>query len=448
MIDEEQKQELVVRYLDDRLKPGERAQVSELLRTDPGAREFLRSVAEQAVTFADGERTLSAGQAELHVRRQMPVAQTSKVVRVNFKDWLRPLAAAAVIILLGIILLRQVPTTEIRFVSVNKVIGSSQVFGFNGEVENELDTKTLLGSGDKLESQSCDSWIEMTLDRGLQMTVAGQSELNILDSKKDQRRFKLVQGSLWVTPSSDTRTAPVTVYTPTIEVASQGAQFDLQTSKNTTIIRVNKGTATVRQHMDGGTVTVPEGMQVLASLRHNKPLEVFAQPSPINYWACDLWKAPEVRYGTWLKPNGVERARLGADPLPWPMKDREPLMLYAAALSVLGTSEHPVLMEEGARLLVRGRTQKAARVRFGFSTQKMRGVFSGKFEIDVQPEGLAPAGETWEVQLPLANFRALDPRLRSSPAGLELKTVYALTIEEDAGLEINHIELIPPRDTN
>jgi hypothetical protein len=328
------------------------------------------------------------------------------------------------------------------------VIGSSQVFGFNGEVENELDARTLLGSGDKVESQSCDSWIEMTLDRGLQMTVAGQSELNILDSKDDRRRFKLQHGSMWISPSANTRTTPVTVYTPTIEVESEGAQFDLQTSQNTSIVRVNKGTATVKQHMDGSRVRVPEGSQVIASLRRNAPLEVVVQPTPINYWACDLWKVPEVRYGTWLEPDGVERARLGADPLPWPMKDREPLMLYAAALSVLGTSEHPVLIEEGARLLVRGRTGKSARVRFGFSTQKMRGVFSGKFEIDVQPEGLGPAGETWEVKLPLANFRALDPRLRSTPAGLELKTVYALTIEEDAGLEINHVELIPAPETN
>ncbi len=448
MMNEEQKQELLIRYLDDRLNPDERAQVSELLRTDPGAREFLRSVAEQAVTFADGERTLLAGQTELHARKQAPLAPTSSVVRVDFKSWLRPLIAAAVIVLLGIVLFRQIPTTEKRFVSVNKVIGSSQVFGFNGEVENAPNARTLLGSGDTLESQSCDSWIEMTLDDGLQMTVAGQSELNILDSKKDHRRFNLQHGSMWITPSSRTQTAPVTVYTPTIEVESQDTQFDLQTSKNTTIVRVNKGTATVRQHMDGSLVQVPEGSQVIASLRRNTPLEVFAQPTPINYWACDLWKAPEVRYGTWLEPNGIERARLGADPLPWPMKDREPLMLYAAALSVLGTSEHPVLMKEGGMLLVRGRTEKTARVRFGFSTQKMRGVFSGKFEIDVQPGDLASAGETWEVKLPLANFHALDPRLRSSPAGLELKTVYALTIEEDAGLEINHVELIPAAETN
>jgi len=84
-------------------------------------------------------------------------------------------------------------------------------------------------------------------------------------------------------------------------------------------------------------------------------------------------------------------------------------------------------------------------VRFGFSAQKMRGAFAGKFEIDVQPATLGPAGETWEVELPLANFRPLHPHLAPSPEGLELTDLYALTIRENAGLEINHVELTPAR---
>ena len=79
-------------------------------------------------------------------------------------------------------------------------------------------------------------------------------------------------------------------------------------------------------------------------------------------------------------------------------------------------------------------------VRFGYSTQKMRGVFAGKLEIDVQPESLGPAGQSWILTLPLADFRALQPQLSASPDGLEQNDVYALTIIEDAGLELNHIQ--------
>jgi hypothetical protein len=96
-----------------------------------------------------------------------------------------------------------------------------------------------------------------------------------------------------------------------------------------------------------------------------------------------------------------------------------------------------------SKLRFRGRTERAQMVRFGFSAQKIRGVFAGKFEVDIPPASLAPAGETWEVELPLAKFRPLHSHLAATPEGLELTDVYALTSNEDAGLEINHIELLP-----
>ena len=80
-------------------------------------------------------------------------------------------------------------------------------------------------------------------------------------------------------------------------------------------------------------------------------------------------------------------------------------------------------------------------VRFGFSAQKMRGVYAGKFGMEVRSDSFGPAGETWEVSLPLSEFRPLQPQLAFAPEGLELTEVYALTIQKEAGLEINHIEL-------
>ena len=47
------------------------------------------------------------------------------------------------------------------------------------------------------------------------------------------------------------------------------------------------------------------------------------------------------------------------------------------------------------------------------------------------------------VTLPLSSFRPLQPHLSPSPDGLEVNDVYALTIIEDAGLELNDIELVP-----
>jgi hypothetical protein len=154
-------------------------------------------------------------------------------------------------------------------------------------------------------------------------------------------------------------------------------------------------------------------------------------------------KLGKVTLGRWLPPNERARARLGAAPLLWPLPDRDPVLLYVAALSVARSSDRPVLLEADSRLVVRGSTDRPQTVRFGFSTQKMRGAFAGKFEVDVRPDSLVPAGETWEVSLPLSEFRPLQPQLSLSPEGLELTDVYALTIQEDAGLEIHYVELVP-----
>jgi hypothetical protein len=126
------------------------------------------------------------------------------------------------------------------------------------------------------------------------------------------------------------------------------------------------------------------------------------QPRPIDSWACDLGQVPEVILGKWLPPTGNERARLGADPLLWPISDRDSVMLYAVALAAWKSSERPVLLQSDSRLRFRGRTERVQTVRFGFSAQKMRGVFAGKFELDVPPASLRRAGETWEMELPLS----------------------------------------------
>ena len=80
------RRELLLRYLDGRVTPGERLRVAELLRSDASAREFLRTVSEQAVMVADLER-IAAGRAEaLHPRRAV-AEQRRKIVPANFRAW-------------------------------------------------------------------------------------------------------------------------------------------------------------------------------------------------------------------------------------------------------------------------------------------------------------------------------------------------------------------------
>jgi hypothetical protein len=438
----ESQQELLLRYLEDRVTPEERQQVVASLRTDAAARAFLRTVSEQAVMVADLERIAVGRAAALHPR-PAAAGQRRKLVPVNFRSWPWSVAAAAAIVLLVVVALQFATQTKPEIARVSKVTGSSQFFGSNGRTENALVTGTPLVVGDTLETRSCDAWIELELRDGSKLTIAGNSTLRILEAAAGRSQFKLLEGSLWKTPAQGSGAEPILIQTASLAAEVRGTQFDIQASPTETMLRVNQGSARVTPSSDGRGIDVPEGYQVVASLGKLGALAASVQPTPINYWACDLWRTPEVRLGRWLQPTGGERARLGAEPLLWPRAGRDPLLLYAVAIAAWKSTDQPVLLQAGSTLYFRGRTERPQTVRFGFSTQKMRGAFAGKFEVDVKPNALGQVGETWEVELPLANFRALHPHLAVSPDDLELTDVYALTINDDAGLEINHIELLP-----
>lgn len=442
--------ELLVRHLDGRVSANELPHLNDWLRNDPAARAFLREIAEQSVMVAELERTAQGRHQELHPERHpgpgRPAKPDAKVIRVNFRSWQAGLAAAAMFTLLTALGVQFITKPKPVVAQVAKVTGSGQYFGARDGGEHGLKSGISLAAGDTLETRSCDAWIELNLRTGGMLTVAGQSSLRILEMEGRQAQFRLVQGTLWGSPASaasGAKRGTLLVQTPTLSAELQGAQFDIQTSATETMVRVNSGTARVRQNRDGSVVELAPGQQVAASLNRSSPLAVTSQPSPINYWSCDLWQVPEVILGKWLPPAGTERARLGAEPLLWPVSKTNSVMLYAVAMAAWKSTDHPVLLHSDSLLRIRGRTEMARKVRVGFSTQRMRGVFAGKFEVDLQPEALGAVGETWEVEIPLGDFRPLKPQLSSTPDGLELTDIYALTILEDAGLEINHIEIVP-----
>ena len=372
-----------------------------------------------------GHDLIAAGREEALHPREAVAEPRRKIVPVNFRAWPWRIAAAAAVVVLAALAFQFRQNAQPEMARVTKVTGSSQYFGSKSKIENALTAGTSLGPGDTLETRSCDAWIELKLRDGSTLTIAGHSTLRLLDGEAGGKRFELSQGSLWANPAAGATGEPLLIRTPTMAVEVRGAQFNIQTSSTKSIVRVNEGSARVKKNLDGSVIAVAKGQQVATALGRKEALAVTAQPAPINYWACDLWQVPEVILGRWLPSTDQQRARLGAEPLLWPISEHDSLMLYAVALAAWKSSEHPVLLHSDSKLRFRGRTERARMVRFGFSTQKIRGVFAGKFEVDIPPALLGPAGETWEVELPLANFRPLHPHRAASPEGLELTDVYA-----------------------
>lgn len=438
---DESRSELLLRYIDGRGTSDERQAVADWLRSDPAARAFLREVAEQAVLVADIERTAQGRQQELWRHTD---GDAQGVTRVRFRRWQwMAAAAAAVTALLAIASLQFFQMRRLEIARVSKITGATQLFGAGGNVENALQVGAELLAGDTLETRSIDAWIELELRDGSKLTVAGHSALRILEQESGMLRLRLLSGSLWISPAEPASATSLIVRTPSAMVETRSAQFDLHACSTETTVRVNQGSGRMKRMIDGSEVKLSTGDQATASLGQREPLTASPQPKPVNFWASELDQFPEVTLGHWLPPNATASIRLGAEPLLWPIPNRDPLLLHVAALSVRRSSDRPVVLQPGAQLIFRGRTERPQKVRFGFSTQKMKGAFAGKFEMDVDPQTLGAAGQPWTVTLPISSFRPMQPDLSASPEGLELGDVYALTILEDAGLELSRIELVP-----
>ncbi|MFM7103454.1 MAG: FecR family protein [Verrucomicrobiota bacterium] len=431
--------ELLVRLLDGRLPEAERTRLEERLRRDPDARAQLRDLAEQSVRVADRERSLAARQA---VAPPRPAPPRRRFIAGRPWSWglAGALAAAALVLGTGWASgwLRPARPPIAR---LTKVTGASQVFGSRGHVEYAPTPGQLLHPGDTLETASCDAWVELTLRDGTRLTLAGHSVLRFLESGRHQLRLSLLRGNLWGESAAARSSPPLTVQTPAARIEAS-AQFDLQASLARTTLRVNAGAARLVRTADEQAVEVAPGRQAVSASDAGTPLVAIAQPQPVSAWAPGPGRLPEVVLGEWLPPTPAHPRRLGAAPLLWPVPGRDPVTLYVVGLSVRRSSDRPVQLSPGATVVCRGRTASPQTVRFGFSTQRMQGIFAGKFEVDLPPSRLGMAGGTWTVRLPLSAFQPLQPQLSARPAGLELNDLYALTVGRDAGLEVHefHIE--------
>lgn len=446
----ESQRELLLSFVDRQLHAEEMQQVEQLLRADPATREFLWDVAEQAVMIADLERANQSRQAELQA-----VAPAGRVVlRESARPFtirlatLRAWQMALAVLLMAVLAVSAyayVAAKKPSIAKVSKVTGASHFFGSTGQTETSLSEGILLVAGDSIESRSCDAWITLDLGDQAALTIAGNSSIRVLYSESGETRFDLLHGSLWFSPATHRSGKRLFIQTPTAVLEAQDTLFNIQTSASDTIVRVHEGSVRVTQRLDGKSVELPASHQAIISLNGKASMAVTPQLLPVESWSSRFAQSPDASLGQWLPPTKSLPARLRAVPLLWPIEGRDPLLLHVVGTAAWKSSDQPVLLRPESRLRFRGRTERRQMVRFGFSTQKMRGVFAGKFEVDISPERLGPVGETWEVELPLTEFRPLHPQMASSPDGLELTDVYALTIVEDAGLEIFSMELAPQK---
>jgi hypothetical protein len=163
------------------------------------------------------------------------------------------------------------------------------------------------------------------------------------------------------------------------------------------------------------------------------------QPEPVNEWSCRLIASSGAVFGKWLQPDEKNSVRLGATPLLIAKKTT----IFVANFSVQSSSSPPVLIENGSRVRIRGTTRAEGPIYFGITTQRIKGVFFGKYTAKIEPGTLGQAGEPWQVEVPLSQFKPKARHLPGSPAGMELTDIWIVSREENAELEIHSVKFLP-----
>lgn len=319
--------------------------------------------------------------------------------------------------------------------------GLVHVFDGRGQIIAPLPAEHPLWSGDLLRTNSSDAWAELRMEPAGTLFVSGYTGLKFLKGVPGEQPFVLERGSLWF-DAPPARSPRMLVTTMVAEVHSEGGTFSVQSSAEESIVRVEAGTARVTERFSDRILSLMAGEEVTLSLVEPGQGRVIRQRTPVTAWKLRLPANREVSYGTVLARD-PGHLRVRAAPLLWPVPHREPLLFHVAGFAAWQCSESPVVLTPGSRLRFRGALTQPQSVRFGFSTARVQGVFAGKFEQDIPPERLTLHGTAWEIELPLAEFHPLADQAVSSPVGMELTDVYALTVTTDAGLELHNIELLP-----
>jgi len=412
----------------------ERRRVEALLREDAAARDLLRDLAEQAVTVADCRRV--AGEENDTQTRQGERPWAGR------QAWRWPAIAAGLVVAAaaaGAFSAR--PAAPPVIGQVTKAVGATRLFTAAGRIEEGIAPVAPVGPGDTIESRSSDAWVATALGDGATLTIAGESVIRILRPEAGERRFDLVEGSLWLDPASEGAAAPVVVRTPAAVLEATGALFDVRSGATETVLRVHAGMVRAARRVDGAVLDVLPGSRCTVTLAADAPLAAEPQPDPTGAWRLDPVSIGAAGHGLLRLATADRPASLAAFPLLWREGRHEPVLLHVVGAAVWRASDAPVRIGPDSRFRFRGRTTRPVRIRFGVSTQRMQGVFSGKFEVDVPPQRQARDGDTFEVDLTLADLVAINPTLADTAEGLEVADIYALTILEDAGLELVSIEV-------
>lgn len=388
---------------------------------------------------ADGSRVVEG------VMRRLPGGdrERKRPLRALLIRWLAPMATAAAALALLAWGYFSTPRSEARIAEVTGLNGGLQWTGPGGRVHHDLTVGTALPGG-TLEGITPGSWFELRFRDGTVVTVYGDSTLTFSDQGQIETHLK--EGRLSANVRPQPAGKPMLVYTRSARLEVLGTVFDVEAEPVATTLSVKEGTVRVRRFSDGKTVDVPANHHVVAAA--DREMLTIPAPGAIGRWKSQLRLGPGGAHGKWSPGTDVEEAKLRTVPYTTP----DGRTIYTLGFGVSRGAGPAVILRPGSRLRARGRLPSPHDVWFGVTLRHRNGGFAGRFQT-IRPVAGEGAGRDFDVDLDLRDFH-LDPSLQKvkskmpkSPFDLVVETIWCHTLDENVGLTIVEVELVPPSQT-
>ncbi|MDM4016469.1 FecR domain-containing protein [Roseiconus lacunae] len=424
--------EWIASYLDDSLTDEQAIELREWLHADRGnLRNFALAVARDELlrTAVNSTETLSAATARHQVATTIDGHRNLR--RGSYiAGWI---IALGVLVCVGwFVMPRRTSTAIPTFVGSNRRVTLRDSAGIVNELQPgdrfTIGNVRVEGDGGRARFVYAD---------GSEFILAGASEVAL--ESVQQQGLVLRHGALRATVSPQPRHQPWVVRTSTAEAAVLGTSFAINASDTETLLQVSSGSVSFRRLSDDQTVTVSESQQARVSRRARNSLHLVAVVPVQTHWKATTNQQQYDWLGDW------ESNILNATPRSVFLKDTgvEETHFHAGARN---SFPGLVTLEEGSVIRIRYRIERPLNLGLFISTHAPSWDFTGNFQAYVEERNTPPDGDGWRIAtMPIGVFKPMARTAIPFKPGCIIATIYATTFNDDVGLEIAELEVVPQR---
>lgn len=421
MTDDAKLCEQITRYVAGDCSPEEVRELSARLERDEAACGLLAEILMQGVAVREFTQANPVQMREVHQESQ------------RWQAWLGPFAAATAVVIAAVIWM-QSGHDDAWVMSTAEVSGSVRWTGQGGSIVDSLAKDAAL-SGGTVETVSDDAAVTLAFRDGSLVTLMAHSAATISDD--GQKQVHLREGNLSADVRPQHSGRPMIIHTATAVLEVLGTRFEVDSDSSNTRLSVNEGRVRMTRLVDGRVAEVIAAHEVVASLNRAEDFQVTPRRTPEVIWRTDFAKGANDAQGRWLPADATRPARLSAEPVFLKNTSRGAVTIHRIAVTLQWQELKTVQVRPESRLRITGRSTATAPLELMLLGRKPEGGHAGNFFREVEVKH-----GSWQIEVTVGDFRKGSANATPSPPPMNLSHIALYTIDTDANLEIERVEVL------